>query len=173
MTLRKAVPDADPEKSLGALNDSVERIGSRPTTPAGSGTTNDVQRSASRSSHKSHASRNTQATIDHDLAPSGYQGSGVGVGGGAPGAGRIGNGTAALWRTVSPPYVSAFGGVAPDGLDAEEGLVAVRSREEEEERIAERDEKGPDPWAVKFEPGEQINPKVRSDVACCITVQGA
>ncbi|RXK34710.1 polyamine transporter 1, partial [Tremella mesenterica] len=58
-----------------------------------------------------------------------------------------------------PPVVSYWGGVAPAGIDAEEGLTAVRSREEEEERELEREIKGPDPWAVKFEPGEKINPK--------------
>lgn len=66
-----------------------------------------------------------------------------------------------LSRAISPPNVTLFGGVGPDGEDADEGLVAARSREEEEERIAEREEKGPDPWAVRFEPGEKINPKVR------------
>jgi hypothetical protein len=59
-----------------------------------------------------------------------------------------------------PPAVSPWGGVAPAGPDAEEGLRAVRSHEEEEERDAEREKMGPDPWAVKFEPGEKINPKV-------------
>ncbi|KAL7422377.1 hypothetical protein Q5752_003023 [Cryptotrichosporon argae] len=58
-----------------------------------------------------------------------------------------------------PPAVSPFGGVAPDGEDAEEGLMAVRSREEEDAREAERAAKGPDPWAVRFEPGEKANPK--------------
>lgn len=61
---------------------------------------------------------------------------------------------------MSMPVVSLFGGVAPSGLDAEEGLVPVRSREEEFDRELAREEKGPDPWAVKFEAGEQINPKV-------------
>lgn len=64
-----------------------------------------------------------------------------------------------LRRQISPPVVSLFGGVSPDGVDAEEGLVAVRSREEEVQRQVER-EKGPDPFAVRFEPGEKINPKV-------------
>ncbi|WVW85397.1 hypothetical protein I302_107435 [Kwoniella bestiolae CBS 10118] len=59
----------------------------------------------------------------------------------------------------TPPAVSPFGGVAPTGTDAEMGLRALRSREEEDERDQEREEKGPDPWAVKFEPGEKINPK--------------
>ena len=58
-----------------------------------------------------------------------------------------------------PPAVSPWGGVAPSGIDAEEGLTAVRSREEEEERELEREAKGPDPFAVKFEPGEKANPK--------------
>lgn len=68
--------------------------------------------------------------------------------------------TTSLRRTLSPPVVSLFGGVSPDGLDAEEGLAPVMSREEEMERELAREEKGPDPWAVKFEPGEKINPKV-------------
>lgn len=63
-------------------------------------------------------------------------------------------------KMSSPPAVSPFGGVAPSGTDAERGLRAVRSREEEEERDLERELKGPDPWAVSFEPGESINPKV-------------
>ncbi|KAK8854610.1 hypothetical protein IAR55_003349 [Kwoniella newhampshirensis] len=58
-----------------------------------------------------------------------------------------------------PPGVSPFGGVAPSGTDAERGLRAMRSREEEEAREEEIEEKGPDPWAVKFEPGEKTNPK--------------
>ncbi|WWC63519.1 uncharacterized protein I303_106122 [Kwoniella dejecticola CBS 10117] len=62
-------------------------------------------------------------------------------------------------QSSTPPAVGLFGGVAPTGPDAEEGLRAMRSREEEDERDAEREEKGPDPWAVKFEPGEKINPK--------------
>ena len=61
-----------------------------------------------------------------------------------------------------PPAVSPFGGVSPSGIDAEEGLSPVRSHEEEEEREELRKAKGPDPWAVKFEPGEKINPKVNS-----------
>jgi hypothetical protein len=59
-----------------------------------------------------------------------------------------------------PPAVSPFGGVAPSGVDAEEGLTAVRSHEEEEEREVERQKKGPDPYAVTFEPGDKANPKV-------------
>lgn len=59
-----------------------------------------------------------------------------------------------------PPAVSPFGGVAPTGPDAEMGLRAVRSHEEEEEREAEMQKTGPDPWSVRFEPGEKINPKV-------------
>ncbi|RSH82295.1 hypothetical protein EHS25_006005 [Saitozyma podzolica] len=58
-----------------------------------------------------------------------------------------------------PPAVSPFGGVAPTGPDAEMGLRAVRSHEEEEEREAEMQKTGPDPWSVRFEPGEKINPK--------------
>lgn len=59
-----------------------------------------------------------------------------------------------------PPAVSPWGGVAPTGPDAEEGLWAVRSHEEEVERQAKIDKKGPDPFAVRFEPGEKENPKV-------------
>lgn len=59
-----------------------------------------------------------------------------------------------------PPIVGLFGGVAPSGEDAAMGLVAVRSREEEEERQAEMKRKGPDPFAVRFEPGDPTNPKV-------------
>lgn len=73
-----------------------------------------------------------------------------------------------LRRQISPPVVSLFGGVSPDGLDAEEGFGPVRSREEEVARQMEREGKGPDPWAVKFEPGEKINPKVsRQWSRCC------
>ncbi|WVQ68469.1 uncharacterized protein L199_006677 [Kwoniella botswanensis] len=71
-----------------------------------------------------------------------------------------GKGMVPISRQFStPPAVSPFGGVAPTGSDAEMGLRALRSREEEDERDQEREEKGPDPWAVKFEPGEKINPK--------------
>lgn len=64
-------------------------------------------------------------------------------------------------RQISqPPVVGLFGGVAPSGEDAEMGLVAVRSREEEDERQAEMKRKGPDPFAVRFEPGDPTNPKV-------------
>ncbi|WVQ72033.1 hypothetical protein IAR50_001577 [Cryptococcus sp. DSM 104548] len=59
----------------------------------------------------------------------------------------------------TPPAVSPFGGVSPSGADAERGLRAVRSREEEEARDLERETKGPDPFSVQFEPGEDINPK--------------
>nr|ODN86187.1 polyamine transporter 1 [Cryptococcus depauperatus CBS 7841] len=70
-----------------------------------------------------------------------------------------GVGRAPLARQLStPPAVSPFGGVAPTGSDAERGLRAARSREEEDERDLER-EKGADPWAVQFEPGERSNPK--------------
>ncbi|ORX38301.1 hypothetical protein BD324DRAFT_655675 [Kockovaella imperatae] len=61
--------------------------------------------------------------------------------------------------TSQPPAVSPFGGIAPEGVDAEEGLSPVRSHEEEQEREEMRKQKGPDPWAVKFAPGEASNPK--------------
>ncbi|TXT08865.1 hypothetical protein VHUM_02993 [Vanrija humicola] len=68
--------------------------------------------------------------------------------------------TRSLTRALStPPAVSLFGGVAPTGQDAEQGLRAARSREEEVERELDREEKGSDDFAVKFEPGEKINPK--------------
>ncbi|OCF32686.1 polyamine transporter 1 [Kwoniella heveanensis BCC8398] len=71
-----------------------------------------------------------------------------------------GRGMVPLHRQHStPPAVGLFGGVAPTGVDAEEGLRALRSREDEEERDATREEKGPDPWAVTFEPGDRANPK--------------
>lgn len=65
-------------------------------------------------------------------------------------------------RTLShqPAAASLFGGVSPDSIDHEEGLVPVRSREEAEQREDERQKIASDPWAVKFEPGEKINPKV-------------
>jgi hypothetical protein len=59
-----------------------------------------------------------------------------------------------------PPAVGMWGGVAPSGPDADAGLRAVRSHEEEMERDEIREKNGVDPWAVKFEPGEKINPKV-------------
>jgi hypothetical protein len=59
-----------------------------------------------------------------------------------------------------PPAVGPFGGTAPQGIDAEEGLWAVRSHEEELERQKTMDKKGPDPFAVKFVPGDPANPKV-------------
>ena len=62
--------------------------------------------------------------------------------------------------TSQPPAVGPWGGSAPEGVDAEEGLNPVMSREEEEDREKLRQQKGPDPWAVKFEPGEAANPKV-------------
>jgi hypothetical protein len=58
-----------------------------------------------------------------------------------------------------PPAVGPFGGTAPDGPDAEEGLWAVRSHEEELARQKTMDAKGPDPWAVRFVPGDPENPK--------------
>lgn len=63
-------------------------------------------------------------------------------------------------KTSQPPGVGIFGGVAPSGLDAEEGFAPVRSHEEEEERELRRQEKGPDPWAVKFAEDDKENPKV-------------
>lgn len=59
-----------------------------------------------------------------------------------------------------PPAVGPFGGTAPTGVDAEEGLWAVRSHEEELERQKTMDKKGPDPFAVRFVPGDKENPKV-------------
>ncbi|WVQ95147.1 hypothetical protein IAU59_002241 [Kwoniella sp. CBS 9459] len=71
-----------------------------------------------------------------------------------------GRGMVPISRQYStPPAVGLFGGVAPTGADAEEGLRAARSREDEDERDAAREEKGPDPWAVTFEPGDRSNPK--------------
>lgn len=65
-----------------------------------------------------------------------------------------------LSRKVSePPAVGSFGGVAPTGLDAEEGLRAVRSHAEEVEREFRRQTQEPDPWSVKFEPGDRANPR--------------
>jgi hypothetical protein len=72
-----------------------------------------------------------------------------------------GYGFAPITKQLSlPPGVGIFGGVAPSGEDAEMGLRAVRSREEELRRESEREKKGPDPFAVRFEPGEATNPKV-------------
>jgi hypothetical protein len=62
-------------------------------------------------------------------------------------------------KASEPPAVGSFGGVAPTGLDAEEGLRAVRSHAEEVERELRRQTQGPDPWSVKFEPGDSANPK--------------
>ncbi|WRT68612.1 uncharacterized protein IL334_005590 [Kwoniella shivajii] len=59
----------------------------------------------------------------------------------------------------TPPAVSPFGGVAPTGNDAQMGLRAARSREEEDDRDQDRETKGPDPWSVQFEPGDKANPK--------------
>ena len=59
------------------------------------------------------------------------------------------------------PAVGLFGGVAPSGADAEEGRQPVRSLGEEEKQGAEREKKSPDPWSVRFDPGESANPKVR------------
>lgn len=73
----------------------------------------------------------------------------------------MGYGMVPIRKQVSlPPGVGPFGGSAPSGEDAEMGLRAVRSREEELLRESERERKGPDPFAVRFEPGESINPKV-------------
>lgn len=72
-----------------------------------------------------------------------------------------GFGMAPIVRQPSlPPAVGPFGGAAPSGIDAEEGLWAVRSHEEELERQKTMDKKGPDPFAVKFVPGDKENPKV-------------
>lgn len=62
-----------------------------------------------------------------------------------------------------PAAASLFGGVSPDDIDQEEGLVPVHSREEAEMREEERQKIAADPWSVKFEPGEKINPKVSSE----------
>ncbi|KAK4686440.1 hypothetical protein P7C73_g3691, partial [Tremellales sp. Uapishka_1] len=57
--------------------------------------------------------------------------------------------------TLTSRDTSADGEVALAGADVEKGPLPARSVEES----AKREEKGPDPWAVKFEPGEDINPK--------------
>jgi hypothetical protein len=62
--------------------------------------------------------------------------------------------------TSQPPGVGPFGGVASSGEDAELGLRAVRSWQEELERQEAREKEGPDPWAVRFEQGDPENPKV-------------
>jgi hypothetical protein len=81
-----------------------------------------------------------------------------------------GYGMMPIFRQPSlPPAVGPFGGTAPSGVDAEEGLWAVRSHEEELERQKTMDKKGPDPYAVKFVPGDSANPKVSLlpfDVRC-------
>ncbi|ODN83577.1 hypothetical protein L202_01692 [Cryptococcus amylolentus CBS 6039] len=65
-----------------------------------------------------------------------------------------------LSRTSSsPPGIGLYGGVSPGDRDAEMGLRAMRSREEEEAREIEAEKAGPDPYQVQFEPGENINPK--------------
>lgn len=64
-----------------------------------------------------------------------------------------------LGCSANPP-VSAFGGVAPEDDEEDEGFMAVRSREEADEREQRLEEKGEDPWRVKFEPGDKENPKV-------------
>jgi hypothetical protein len=72
-----------------------------------------------------------------------------------------GYGMMPIFRQPSlPPAVGPFGGTAPSGVDAEEGLWAVRSHEEELERQKTMDKKGPDPFSVKFVPGDPTNPKV-------------
>ena len=63
-------------------------------------------------------------------------------------------------QAPQPGYAGVFGGVAPSGADAEEGRIAPRSYDEELEREKERAKKAPDPWSVRFEPGERSNPKV-------------
>jgi len=76
-------------------------------------------------------------------------------------------------RESRAPYVGFFGGVAPSGADAEEGLTVARSLGEEEEREAERERKGgPDPWSVRFDPGEKGNPKVSQDIVNSISLMG-
>lgn len=45
-------------------------------------------------------------------------------------------------RMSQPPFVSLFGGVAPTGAIAEEGLRASRANQEEEEREAAREKIG-------------------------------
>jgi hypothetical protein len=72
-----------------------------------------------------------------------------------------GYGMMPIYRQPSlPPAVGPFGGTAPDGPDAEEGLWAVRSHEEELARQKTMDAKGVDPYAVRFVPGDPENPKV-------------
>jgi hypothetical protein len=65
-----------------------------------------------------------------------------------------------LWRQCKLTLVSAFGGVAPEDDEEDEGFMAVRSREEADAREQRLEEKGEDPWRVKFEPGDKENPKV-------------
>jgi len=157
MIFGKKQRPVDPEKaphSSSGDEDGIERIDTR-TSANGTGATGEkviqIQRATSHTSHASHTSFTSQSTLR-----SGGIGADTGV-----------HRSTSLSRTISPPpFVSPFGGVAPEGADADEGLVAVRSREEEEERIAQREEKGIDPWSVKFEPGEKINPKVGTH---CVT----
>jgi len=71
--------------------------------------------------------------------------------------------------TSGAPAVGMFGGVAPEGIDAEEGRRAPWSQEEEEQRDQEREKHGRDPWAVRFEIGDKTNPKVNfSNLPCLV-----
>lgn len=84
-----------------------------------------------------------------------------------------GYGMMPIFRQPSlPPAVGPFGGTAPSGVDAEEGLWAVRSHEEELERQKTMDKKGPDPFAVKFVPGDPANPKVSNPSPAKICIDG-
>lgn len=74
---------------------------------------------------------------------------------------------------VHPPLaVGPLGGASPVGKDIEEGLVPVPSIEDEEEKIAGREEQEPESWEVKFEPGDKANPKVSSVCDMGSTLRG-
>lgn len=74
--------------------------------------------------------------------------------------------------TSLPPGVGPFGGTAASGEDAELGLRAVRSWQEELERQEAREKEGLDPWAVRFEQGDPENPKVRRRPSCSFSRNG-
>jgi hypothetical protein len=154
--------DTEGRDTLGTLPPSPSAIKRSPLAATDSATSTNqksrkVERTASgtfirRGRSATGGTTNSQITLGPDGNPLTKEEGGESV---------SGYGMVAVSRQTSqPPGVGPFGGVASAGEDAELGLRAVRSWQEELERQEKREKQGPDPWAVRFEQGDPENPKV-------------
>lgn len=152
-----------PATRVGMAGNDIEKLPSPPATPdhvKGAGAhgngAHPLRATTSRRSSRSFHSAHTQSTLGgHGTGPHRTQGNYDG--------GEHPTRTMSGMSARSVPIVDMFGGVSVPDDEADDGLYPVRSLQEAEDREREREEKGPDPWAVTFESGEKANPKVCSE----------